>query len=207
MFTAEFWVAVAFVIFIGVLIYFGTHKMVLDALDQRAARIKADLDEARRLKEEAQGPARRVRAQEGRGRARSGRHPRRRQGGSRAARRRGQDQVRGIPRAPHQAGRDQDRTGRGAGARRRAQRRRRGRGRRRRAGADRHGQGQARRRPDRQGHRRSEGEAELSFRDCRVLAPTPSIGRALSCAALAPPAIVRRPPSASCVYAASPFTK
>ena len=53
MFTAEFWVAIAFVIFIGVLIYFGTHKMVLDALDQRATRIRAELDEARRLKEEA----------------------------------------------------------------------------------------------------------------------------------------------------------
>ena len=37
MFTAEFWVAVAFVIFLGVLIYFGAHKMILDALDQRAA--------------------------------------------------------------------------------------------------------------------------------------------------------------------------
>jgi F-type H+-transporting ATPase subunit b len=54
MFAAEFWVAVAFVIFIGVLVYFGTHKMILDALDQRAVRIKAELDEARRLKEEAQ---------------------------------------------------------------------------------------------------------------------------------------------------------
>jgi len=54
MFAAEFWVAVAFVVFIGVLIYFGTHKMILDALDQRAVRIKAELDEARRLKDEAQ---------------------------------------------------------------------------------------------------------------------------------------------------------
>ena len=54
MFTAEFWVAVAFVIFIGVLIYFGAHRMILDALDQRSARIKAELDEARRLKDEAQ---------------------------------------------------------------------------------------------------------------------------------------------------------
>jgi F-type H+-transporting ATPase subunit b len=54
MWTAEFWVAVAFVIFIGVLIYFGAHRMILDALDQRSARIRADLDEARRLKDEAQ---------------------------------------------------------------------------------------------------------------------------------------------------------
>jgi len=53
MFEAEFWVAAAFVIFVGVLIYFRAHKMILDALDQRTARIKAELDDARRLKEEA----------------------------------------------------------------------------------------------------------------------------------------------------------
>jgi F-type H+-transporting ATPase subunit b len=53
MFTPEFWVAVAFIIFLAVLGYFGTHKMILDALDQRAVRIKAELDEARRLKDEA----------------------------------------------------------------------------------------------------------------------------------------------------------
>ena len=49
----EFWVAVAFVLFIGVLIYAGAHKKVTDALDHRSARIKAELDEARRLREEA----------------------------------------------------------------------------------------------------------------------------------------------------------
>src|SRR5262245_5915636 len=54
MFTAEFWVAVAFVLFVIVLIYFGTHRLIVDALDQRSARIKAELDEARRLKDEAQ---------------------------------------------------------------------------------------------------------------------------------------------------------
>src|SRR5215475_9658557 len=50
---AETWVAVAFVIFVGVLIYYGVHKQMVGALDQRSARIRADLDEARRLKEEA----------------------------------------------------------------------------------------------------------------------------------------------------------
>ena len=49
----EFWVAVAFVIFIGVLVYVGAHKTVIDALDERTARIKAELDEARRLRDEA----------------------------------------------------------------------------------------------------------------------------------------------------------
>jgi F-type H+-transporting ATPase subunit b len=49
----EFWVAVAFVIFVGVLVYVGVPRKILDALDQRSARIKAELDEARRLREEA----------------------------------------------------------------------------------------------------------------------------------------------------------
>ena len=50
---AEFWVAVAFLIFVGFLIYVGVHKKIGDALDARSARIKADLDEARRLRDEA----------------------------------------------------------------------------------------------------------------------------------------------------------
>jgi F-type H+-transporting ATPase subunit b len=54
MFEAEFWVAVATVIFVLILIYMGVHKQIFDALDARRARIQAELDEARRLKEEAQ---------------------------------------------------------------------------------------------------------------------------------------------------------
>jgi F-type H+-transporting ATPase subunit b len=54
MFEAETWVAIAFFIFFGVLAYFGVHKTMLKALDQRRANIRAELDEARRLKEEAQ---------------------------------------------------------------------------------------------------------------------------------------------------------
>ena len=50
---AETWVAIAFVIFVGVLIYFGVHKLIVSALDQRAGRIRGELDEARRLKDEA----------------------------------------------------------------------------------------------------------------------------------------------------------
>jgi F-type H+-transporting ATPase subunit b len=49
----EFGVAVAFVILMAVFAYFGIHRTVLTALDHRAARIKAELDDARRLKEEA----------------------------------------------------------------------------------------------------------------------------------------------------------
>ena len=49
----EFWVAVAFVILMGVFAYVGVHKTVLTALDHRSERIKAELDDARRLKDEA----------------------------------------------------------------------------------------------------------------------------------------------------------
>jgi F-type H+-transporting ATPase subunit b len=49
----EFWVAVAFFILMGVFAYFGVHRTVLKTLDHRSDRIKAELDDARRLKEEA----------------------------------------------------------------------------------------------------------------------------------------------------------
>jgi len=50
----EFWVLIAFVIFLGVLVRFGVPKMALSALDDRSARIKQALDEAQRLRSEAQ---------------------------------------------------------------------------------------------------------------------------------------------------------
>jgi F-type H+-transporting ATPase subunit b len=51
---AETWVAVGFLIFVGILVYVGVPKMILGALDDRARRVQHELDEARRLKEEAQ---------------------------------------------------------------------------------------------------------------------------------------------------------
>ncbi len=51
----EFWVAVGFVIFLGILVYVGVPKLITKSLDDRASRIQAELDEARRLREEAQG--------------------------------------------------------------------------------------------------------------------------------------------------------
>jgi F-type H+-transporting ATPase subunit b len=54
MLSAEFWVAASFFIFLGILGYVGVYKKVAEALDHRRDRIKADLDEARRLREEAQ---------------------------------------------------------------------------------------------------------------------------------------------------------
>jgi F-type H+-transporting ATPase subunit b len=50
---AEFWVAVAFVVFLAGLFYAGVHKTVADALDKRRSRIQSELDEAARLKSEA----------------------------------------------------------------------------------------------------------------------------------------------------------
>ncbi len=50
---AEFWVALGFFVFIGLLGYLGVHRKLAKSLDDRAARIKAELDEARKLKDEA----------------------------------------------------------------------------------------------------------------------------------------------------------
>src|ERR1700756_2112025 len=52
-FEPEFWVAVAFVILMVLFGYLGIHRTVLKTLDHRSERIKAELDDARRLKEEA----------------------------------------------------------------------------------------------------------------------------------------------------------
>jgi F-type H+-transporting ATPase subunit b len=49
----ETWVAIAFIILMGVFAWLGVHRTVLTALDHRADRIKNELDDARRLKEEA----------------------------------------------------------------------------------------------------------------------------------------------------------
>jgi F-type H+-transporting ATPase subunit b len=49
----ESWVAIAFVIFVGLLGYLGVHRMLTKALDDRAGRIKSELDEATKLKDEA----------------------------------------------------------------------------------------------------------------------------------------------------------
>jgi F-type H+-transporting ATPase subunit b len=54
MFEAEFWVAIAFVIFVAVLGYLRVHKSMVKGIDDRRDRIKLELDEARRLKAEAE---------------------------------------------------------------------------------------------------------------------------------------------------------
>jgi F-type H+-transporting ATPase subunit b len=47
------WVAIAFIVFAGLMVW-KARKPVLDGIDARAERIKAELDEAQRLREEAQ---------------------------------------------------------------------------------------------------------------------------------------------------------
>jgi F-type H+-transporting ATPase subunit b len=51
---ATFWALVALVIFIGIIAYMKVPGMIGKSLDDRADRIRAELDEARRLREEAQ---------------------------------------------------------------------------------------------------------------------------------------------------------
>lgn len=53
MFTAEFWVAVSFFVFTGLLGYLGVHRMILKGLDARGERIAKELEEAKRLREDA----------------------------------------------------------------------------------------------------------------------------------------------------------
>ena len=50
----EFWVAVSFFLFLGVVAYFGLHKKIAAALDARAAMIAKELEEAKHLRQEAE---------------------------------------------------------------------------------------------------------------------------------------------------------
>jgi len=50
---AAFWVAISFLIFIGVLVYFGIPQKIKYALEENISNIKNQIDEAEKLKEEA----------------------------------------------------------------------------------------------------------------------------------------------------------
>ena len=54
MINAESWVAIALVLFVALLGYFGVHRRIFEALDKRSARVKLELDQARRLRQEAE---------------------------------------------------------------------------------------------------------------------------------------------------------
>ena len=51
---AEFWVGVAFVVFVGLMIYAKVPSAIAGILDARGQKIQAQLDEANRLRQEAQ---------------------------------------------------------------------------------------------------------------------------------------------------------
>lgn len=52
--SPEAWVALAFVCFLGLLAYLGAHRKVVDRLDRHQTRIKGELHDAIRLREDAQ---------------------------------------------------------------------------------------------------------------------------------------------------------
>ena len=52
-FDATFWVAVSFVLFVGVLLYFKVPQKIFTSLDESINKIKKDIEEAEKLKEEA----------------------------------------------------------------------------------------------------------------------------------------------------------
>ena len=51
---AHFWVGVAFVVFLGVLVMAGVHKFAWSALGEAGRKVQAQLDEAESLRREAQ---------------------------------------------------------------------------------------------------------------------------------------------------------
>jgi F-type H+-transporting ATPase subunit b len=53
LYDTYFVVALSFAIFVGILYRYDVHKMIFAALDARADRIRQELDEAKRLREEA----------------------------------------------------------------------------------------------------------------------------------------------------------
>lgn len=53
-FDSSFFVAVGFALFLLLLGYFGVHTLIAGKLDERGKRIQAELDEARKLREEAE---------------------------------------------------------------------------------------------------------------------------------------------------------
>ena len=52
-FDATFWVAISFVLFVGVLLYFKVPQKIFATLDESINKIKKDIEEAEKLKEEA----------------------------------------------------------------------------------------------------------------------------------------------------------
>lgn len=53
-YNSNFVFLLALILFFAIIVYYGVHKLIFRALDERAKRIRDELDEARRLREEAQ---------------------------------------------------------------------------------------------------------------------------------------------------------
>lgn len=60
---SHFWVAVAFIVLLGVLMLAGVHRLILKALDDAGAKVQAQLDEAAALRAEAEALLANVKAQ------------------------------------------------------------------------------------------------------------------------------------------------
>lgn len=59
---AHFWVGIAFVVFLGILVLAGVHKLAWKALGEAGDKVRSQLDEANRLREEAQALLARIRS-------------------------------------------------------------------------------------------------------------------------------------------------
>ena len=57
---AHFWVGIAFVVFLGILVFAGVHTFAWKALGDAGDKVRAQLDEANRLREEAQALLNRI---------------------------------------------------------------------------------------------------------------------------------------------------
>ena len=60
---AEFWVGVGLLIFLAIVVWAGAHKKIGAALDAKTAKIRTDLDEAARLRAEAEALLAQLRAE------------------------------------------------------------------------------------------------------------------------------------------------
>ena len=58
--SAHFWVGIAFVVFLAILVFAGVHKFAWKALGDAGDKVRAQLDEANRLREEAQALLNRI---------------------------------------------------------------------------------------------------------------------------------------------------
>lgn len=60
--SAHFWVGIAFLVFLAILVLAGVHKFAWKALGDAGEKVRAQLDEANRLREEAQTLLARIQA-------------------------------------------------------------------------------------------------------------------------------------------------